>query len=144
MIKASRHTGIAVRDLQRSLGFYCDFLGLTLWRQNRETGGFISELVGLAEADVEWVKLKTPDGYVIELLQYHSHPDEIHESPPLANRVGIPHIAFTVGDLNEVWRCFQKSEYPCGGAPLVNPEGTAKVLYCRDPDGVILEFVEEL
>ena len=32
----------------------------------------------------------------------------------------------------------------CNSEPLIAPDGKAKVLYCHDPDGIILELVEEL
>ena len=74
MIKAVRHTGIVVRDLEKSVEFYCA-LGFVEDDRATEEGEFIDAVVGLKNTKLEWVKLKAPDGYLLELLQYHSHPE---------------------------------------------------------------------
>ena len=75
-LKSVRHTGLVVRDLEQSLHFYQDILGLTVWKRTLETGAFIEKVVGIPGVSLEWVKLKLPDDTMIELLQYHSHPDQ--------------------------------------------------------------------
>ena len=34
--------------------------------------------------------------------------------------------------------------YTCKSEPLIAPGGKAKILYCHDPDGAILELIEDL
>ena len=143
MILATRHTGLVVRDLERSLAFYRDVLGLEVWRRATESGTFIDKLVGIAKVNLEWAKLKAPDGSVVELLQYHSHPgDAPFENSP-SNKLGCSHIAFTVVDVDAAYRRLDQMGIHCNAEPQVSPDGAAKVLYCHDPDGIILELVEE-
>ena len=98
-----RHTGLVVRDLEKSLSFYCEILGLVIWKRAREEGPFIEELVGIPGVSLEWVKLKTGDDSLVELLQYHSHPDQKPIVNTASNQLGCSHVAFTVDNLEKVY-----------------------------------------
>lgn len=143
MILGMRHTGLVVRDLERSLAFYRDLLGLEVWRRATEEGSYIENVVGISEVRLEWAKLKAPDGSVVELLQYHSHPDNAPIENSRSNRVGCSHVAFTVSNLELTYRKLREVGIHCQSEPQLSPDGVAKVMYCHDPDGIILELVEE-
>ncbi len=144
MILGTRHTGIVVRDLEISLKFYRDILGLSVWKRAKEEGSFIEKIVGLSGVSLEWVKMQAPDGSLVELLQYHSHPDAQPFEKTPSNRLGCSHIAFTVDNLEEVYNLLHQHGYHCNSSPQVSPDGKVKVLYSYDPDGIIVELVEEL
>ena len=144
MISSVRHMGIVVRDLERSLAFYTGTLGFQVQARDRETGSFISRLVGIPNVDVEWVKMTAPGGGMVELLQYHSHPDGSPVEPAPSNKVANGHLALTVTDLDALYASLKAQNLPTQGAPQTAPHGKVKVLYAYDPDGVILELVEEL
>ena len=145
MITGTRHTGLVVRDIERSLSFYRNILGLTLWKREKEEGPFIENVVAIKDVVIEWAKLKTPDGSVVELLQYPAHPEakDRAENAP-SNRQGCSHIAFTVEDIDAVYKKLQSNECHCNSGPQTSPDGLARVMYCHDPDGIIIEFVEEI
>jgi catechol 2,3-dioxygenase-like lactoylglutathione lyase family enzyme len=143
VVLGTRHTGLVVRDLERSLAFYRDLLGLEVWRRATEEGSYIENVVGISNVRLEWAKLKAPDGSVVELLQYHSHPDSAPVENSPSNRLGCSHVAFTVGDLDFTFSKLQLMGVHCNNEPQVSADGAAKVLYCHDPDGIILELVEE-
>jgi catechol 2,3-dioxygenase-like lactoylglutathione lyase family enzyme len=148
MISSIRHAGIVVRDLDRSLAFYSGMLGLELYRRHTETAGeFIDDLVGIPGVTLEWAKLIIPSGGLIELLQYHSHPDpqgvEAPE-PASSNRLGCSHVALTVDNLGELHKTLTENGYSFKSAPLTSPNGKVRIAYCHDPDGVILELIEDL
>lgn len=144
VIKAIRHSGIVVRDLELSLDFYRDLLGLEIVARNEETGSFIDALVGIDEVRLEWVKLKAQDGSLLELLQYHSHPvEQLVQNAP-SNQLGCSHLAYTVEDVQALFERFQQLKVSCVSPPQQSPDGKVAVMYCHDPDGVIIEFVQEL
>ena len=95
MIKAVRHTGIVVRNLDESVKFYRT-LGFVEDNRDIEEGVFIDTVVGLQGTKLEWVKLKAPDGYLLELLQYHSHPEQKSIARQKSNQLGCPHLALKV------------------------------------------------
>ena len=147
MITAIRHVGIVVRDLRKSLVFYSEILGLAIYRREVEEGRFIDELTGLNSVRLEWVKLVIPKGGLIELLQYHSHPDaEASALPQLcpSNALGCSHVALTVTNLDEAYLRLLSHGYSAKSPPIVTANKAAKILYCHDPDGTILELIEDI
>ena len=144
MVLGVRHMGIVVRDLAASMQFYQETLGFRLTSSDRESGPFISRLVGIDKVDLSWAKLSAPDGTMVELLEYHSHPNQApHENAP-SNKVANGHLALTVADLDGLYQRLKALGLPTQGAPQTAPHGKVKVLYAHDPDGVILELVQEL
>jgi lactoylglutathione lyase len=144
MIRATRHTGLVIGDLERSLRFYRDLLGLRVWKRQVEEGSFIDKVVGLTGVKLEWAKLSVPDGTILELLQYYSHPEKKATGNYPSNRHGCNHVAFSVDNLDKVYRLLCDSKIVCNSPPQLSPDGKARVLYCHDPDGIILELVEEI
>ena len=144
MISSIRHSAFVVKNLEGSLRFYRDTLELELYRREVEEGEFIENLTGIKGVKLEWAKLIIPKGGLIELIQYHSHPDtsSVFESP--SNKIGASHVALTVDDLSLLYSRIIKNGYSCKSEPLIAPGGKAKVLYCHDPDGSIIELIEDL
>ncbi len=142
-----RHTGLVVRNLEKSLAFYRDILGLEVYKRHLEKGDYIDRLVGIKNVVVEWVKLAAPEGGLIELVEYRSHPDPsakgARENIP-SNRVGSGHVALTIKNLDAVYKELKKRGHDCNSEPLIAPSGKVKILYCHDPDGIILELIEDL
>jgi catechol 2,3-dioxygenase-like lactoylglutathione lyase family enzyme len=146
MISSIRHVGFVVTNLDESLKFYSEILGLKIYRRYIESGDFIDSLTGMKNVNLEWVKLIIPSGGLIELLQYHSHP-QVNKSLVQvfpSNRLGCSHIALTVSDLSKLYINLIDAGYTCESEPLIAPGGKAKILYCHDPDGAILELIEDL
>lgn len=143
MIKNLRHTGIVVNDLDKCLSFYLN-LGFHEVSREIENGSYIDKLVGLNDVKLECAKLALKENITLELLKYHSHPYENSDLPRLSNRVGCSHIAITVSNILE---CFELIFENGGGAInkiQTSPDGKVKVVYCYDPEGNIIEVVEEL
>lgn len=145
MVLNTRHTGFVVLDIERFIKFYEGF-GLTLVSRMIEVGEYIENLVGLKGVKLEWAKLSLPDGSLIELLQYHTHNEEIQDIIQLQspNRLGCSHIALTVKNIETA------IEYICNSGGAIkneyqtSPDGKVKVAYCFDIEGNILEIVENL
>jgi catechol 2,3-dioxygenase-like lactoylglutathione lyase family enzyme len=143
MINSVRHTGIVVRDLNRSLKFYCA-LGFVEHNRATEEGDFIDTVVGFQNTKLEWVKLKAPDGYLLELLQYHSHPEQKKIVKQRSNQLGCSHLALGVDNIEAI--CEKIKEI---GGDIVNPpaltiDKQVKVAYCYDNEGNLMEIVEVL
>ncbi|NOY29435.1 MAG: glyoxalase [Planctomycetes bacterium] len=142
-IKAIRHTGIVVSDMKRSLRFYRDLLGMEVWADFKDDSEMVQAVTGVPGANIWMIKLKAADGVSIELLQYLSNPQDVPE-PVKACDVGCNHIALQVDDLDSLYEKLSAEGIRFHAPPAVSSEGVAKVTYCRDPEGVILELVEIL
>ncbi|TSA19769.1 glyoxalase [bacterium] len=148
MISSIRHVGVVVRDLDQSLKFYSGVLGLSIYRRHmEEPGNFIDRLTGIQNVRLEWVKLIIPKGGLIELLQYHSHPDPdciTRPVPSPSNQLGCSHVALTVDNLWRLYKELISNGYICNSEPISSADGKVNILYCHDPDGTILELIEDL
>jgi len=88
--------------------------------------------------------LRTPDGNAnIELVKFHKPSDENGIQRPLANTLGIRHIAFAVEDIEAIVTKLKKK-----GAGLIgeieNYKNAYKLCYIRGPEGIILELAEQI
>jgi len=140
MIKNIRHTGIVVSDLNASQHFYQNVLGFEIVKQMEESGQYIDNMLALSNVRVTTVKMASPDGQLIELLYYSSHPKK-RKSREVCD-VGISHIALTVDDLNSCYDRLRSQGVEFNCPPQVSPDGYAKVAFCRAPEGTFIELVE--
>mgnify|MGYP006091225151 CR=1 FL=1 len=143
MIKTIRHTGVVVRDLEKAANFY-RALGFVDSNRDIEEGKFIDQVTGLINTKLEWIKLKAPDGCLLELLQYHSHSENEEVTKQRSNKLGCSHLAFSVDDIQNVCDKIRIAGGTVVNAPATTPNGKVKVVYCHDPEGVLMEIVEEL
>jgi glyoxylase I family protein len=114
------HVSVLVQDTRRSLDFYRSILGLEVDPQRPELGYPGAWLRAGAQA--------------IHLIQLPS-PDPVTGRP--AHGGHDRHVALRVSDLNALRFRLDVS----GIAHTVSRSGR-KAVFCRDPDGNALEFVE--
>ncbi|WP_027824081.1 VOC family protein [Laribacter hongkongensis] len=143
MIRAIRHTGLVVADLDRALHFWCDVLGFKVTKQMEETGSHLDAMMGLTGVRVTTVKMAAPDGHLLELLRFHSHPDKPGwEGTPYST--GFTHIALTVDNLDQLVSQLMQEGVSFPASPQCSPNGYARVIYAKGPEGILLELVEVL
>jgi len=144
MITQIRHTGIVVEDLKKALDFYQDVLGFKIEKSIDETGPFIQTILGLKDVEVTTIKMSAPDGNLIELLYFKTHQEGAKKLERRIFDFGISHIALTVENLESDYQRIKLAGAHFISAPKTNMEGTAKVAFCKDPCGNILELVQSL
>lgn len=142
-IKNIRHTGIVVTDMDESLKFYRDLMGLKPVIDFVEKGEFIATISNTQGIDLRMVKLIADDGGMVELLHYISHPQPERGDNKLYN-TGPTHVAFTVEDVDATYAQFTAQGIRCNSEPVISPDGKAKLFFCQDPDGTYLEMVQML
>jgi catechol 2,3-dioxygenase-like lactoylglutathione lyase family enzyme len=144
-VRAQSHVGITVHDLDRSVRFYHDLIGLEIvtepspWFDGPELG----HGVGVPGAALRQVCLRLGDT-MIELLEYRTPPSPT-ERPLLSHSIGASHIAFQVDDIRAA-----KAELEGAGVTFysdinVVDDGVLagwRWVYFADPDGYPLELVE--
>ena len=150
MIQAVDHINIVVSDMDRSVRFYRDLLGLEVTREAHLEGDWIESIVGLKDVHADVVYLEPEGGGMrIELLRYHSPQGQALPANAQPNTVGLRHIAFRVTDIQAVCERLQKAGVELIGSPVKVPGKVVKhdagdkvLCYFRDPDGVLLELAE--
>ena len=143
MILGTRHTGVVVQDMEKSLRFWRDVMGLKVLADFWEEGEFIDTVQHLTGVNLHMIKLAAPDGTLIELLQDKNHPTAPPEKNDLCHR-GIRHIAFTVADVEAAWHDLRQAGCEVLSKPVTSPDGKARLFFARDPEGNLLEIVEML
>lgn len=144
-MKGLHHVGVTVEDLDASIRFYHDVLGLpfanepTPWFEGEE----LSRGVGVPGAALRQVSLLAGDT-TVELLEYKSPPSET-SGPLKSNNRGASHVAFLVDDIES-----KKAELEAKGIEFYGPVNVVddgvlagwRWVYFDDPDGYPLELVE--
>ncbi|MEY2545295.1 MAG: hypothetical protein QOG48_412 [Verrucomicrobiota bacterium] len=143
-IIAVDHTGITVRNLERSLGFWRDVLGFELSHTPHHTGKLASEVTGVPGAEIKIAVLKGY-GHKIELLEYVAPPDRKEHVDLRTCDVGHAHVAFTVDDLDAMLDKIAAFDWKAAGKPqtlTAGPNAGKRVVYVRDPDGTTIELMQ--
>jgi catechol 2,3-dioxygenase-like lactoylglutathione lyase family enzyme len=144
-IQRVHHTGIIVADLERSIAFYHDVLGLDF--ANEPSPVFddpaLGRGVGVPGAALRQVTLKAGD-HQLELLEYRAPPSPI-DAPMPQNALGSHHVAFHVDDIDARVRELEAKGVRFLSEVNVVDEGVLagwRWVYFTDPDGITLELVE--
>ncbi|MGH8986821.1 MAG: VOC family protein [Acidimicrobiia bacterium] len=123
-ITGPHHAAFTVSDLDRSLAWYTDLLGLV-------------ELFGDDTDEVRFRVLAHPGcGWIMGLREYHTGPGDRFDE----FRTGLDHFAFGVSDRAtlEAWE-EELGRRDITFTPITDtPVGS--VIVFRDPDGIQLEF----
>lgn len=142
MILGLHHTALSIKDMERSLAFYRDLLGLevlfdTQWEQGSEVADRILRVPGTSARQA---MLRTGNAY-IELFEFHSpDPTPMPEDRPVIDR-GITHIAFDVKDVDSEYERLRKAGMVFHCKPQ-NLGRVCRTTYGRDPDGNVIELQE--
>jgi glyoxylase I family protein len=136
------HTGLTVADLDRSLHFWRDAMGMEVLFQQEKAGGYLEAIVGEPGAHVRMAHLAFGgEGPRIELFQYLAPSGGQHLSRPAD--VGFAHVCVACDDLDERLERL----IAAGGTPFSQPVEVdtgvnkgGRSVYLRDPDGHVVEL----
>ncbi|MDP3062362.1 MAG: VOC family protein [Chloroflexota bacterium] len=143
MLAAYGHSSFTVSDLERSLDFYVNVLGMVMGRRWERVGPEIEGVTGVAGARLKMASVQLGD-FTLELIQYVGGAGV--RLDPRINNVGAAHIAFTVRDIEKLCQELKRKGVRFYGTPtrLKNLWGGPDVVgvYISDPDGATIELVE--
>ena len=119
------HTCLNVVDLDRSIIFYRDRLGLKLTRRFE-----------VKENNAEIAFLEDPDGNAVELTHWR-------DKKQLAEGDNLDHIAFGVKDMKATIERLRGQGVTIAMEPFTLKGGSHQIAFIKDPDGNWLELIEE-
>jgi lactoylglutathione lyase len=122
MIKKLLHTRYRVTDLEKTVAFYRDVLGLKEVR--RHTSGRGSQLVFFKAPQSE---------EEIEICKFD-------ESGPVVVGPDLTHLAFEVEDLDKFARDAAAKGYPLSDGP--HASGSGRIAFIDAPEGYEIELIE--
>lgn len=120
-----RYFGIRVTELERSIKFYTELLGLKKLREGKMHHGG------------KWTLLEDPRSH--QRLELNWYPGDSPFATPYEPGEGLDHIGFKVKDPASTFRRLVAK----GASPALAPNdtnGVNGVWYLKDPDGNWIEF----
>jgi len=138
------HTSVTVADIERSVAFYCDVLGMDVRVRQSSDTPYIGKLTGFPGARIEVALLGIPgDNHILELVQYKEPQGALGAAAP--NAIAGHHFCLLVNGIEELAQRLRKAGAELVSDPLEITHGVnrgAKGFYFRDPDGHVLELHE--
>ena len=138
------HVSVTVSDMDRSLGFYCNLLGLKEVERHRLEGETISKMAGKPDVIMEVVRLEAPEtpGVMLDLQQYVTPESKVSDAQ--LGDVAHSHFCFGVPD---VWAAYR--DLKAKGVEFVSEPvsfdlewGIVYVVFFKYPDGFVLELMQ--
>lgn len=123
------HTMVRISDVDKSLDFYCDKLGMTQVRRNDYPEGRFSLIFLAASDDVE--RAEQEHAPLLELT-YNWDPEELGEGR------NFGHLAFSVEDIYEICDRLMKA-----GVTINRPPRDGNMAFVRSPDNVSIELLQK-
>jgi catechol 2,3-dioxygenase-like lactoylglutathione lyase family enzyme len=138
------HIAICVRDLDKSLEFYRDILGMKVLadRMQDTTTGGLPHVHKHSRKTRRQVRLAYEEG-AIPTLTMTCHPGEEPDGEPIKlDQIGISHISFTVKDVKALAEELIAKGVPLAGPMdgFTNPRGEVSSIFVYDPDGILVQF----
>jgi catechol 2,3-dioxygenase-like lactoylglutathione lyase family enzyme len=148
-IRSLWHVGFTVSDLERSISFYADAVGLPLRHRQEQDNEYTATFVGYPGAKLRVAQFElpggcdTPSGHLLELVEYVAPKGA--PVPPGTNGAGSGHIALETDALDATLARMQAAGGRAVSAPVEITAGInrgGRTVYVRDPDGITVELVQ--
>ena len=137
------HLGLTVADIERSIRFYRDLLGLRLMARRQADAAYVGEQTGYPGLRLEVASfLTTPESdQLLQLAQYITHAGE--PADQASNRPGNTHLCLQVDDIHAAYRDLSSQGVRFKTEPVVitaGPHQGGFGAYLFDPDGYTIEL----
>jgi glyoxylase I family protein len=123
------HVGMSVSDIDKSLGFYVDLLGMALVARRQGQGG--GDLCFLSAGNA-MLEIAAPAAGAVPA-------EDVADG-----QAGLRHLTFAFDDIDDICARLERA-----GVAMVAPPRAAhnrdiidKVAFCRDPDGILIELCQ--
>lgn len=140
------HLGLTVSDIERSIVFYRDVLGMTLIRRRPHVDNdYVALQTGYQNVVLNVASFKvSPDSLQsLEVVQYMNHVGSPAETA--TNRAGNSHLCLLVDDLRACHADLKAKGVRFKSDPVTitaGPNAGGLVVYFYDPDGYTLELFQ--
>jgi len=148
-VRSFTHIAICVRDLEKSLHFYRDILGMKVTMQvtqpmDNRPGASSQAMYDIAHDSRYVANLWLDDPAATEpYLVLSSHPkDPANGEPIKLDQIGITHISFGVDDVPRVAEELIAKGVPIAGKieDFYDPNGELRTFLVHDPDQILVQF----
>lgn len=142
MITGMNHVGVSVSDLERSVAFYRDVLGMSVVVRGDFGDDRYRRVLGLEDPRGRAALLRL-GSFQIELFEFASPAPRAGDiNRPVCDH-GITHFCLDVADIHVAYQRL-KAEGVRFHCPPEEFAGEAIVTYARDPDGNVFELRQKI
>ncbi len=142
MITSFNHSSFTVSDLDRSLNFYCNIIGMKRISYAERPQDYTEKVTGIKGCMMK-VAYLTGWEHRLELIEYIGSKKNSQTSS--IDNIGAGHICFNVTDIVKMAEEFRNKGVELLSDPILVPAGTNKggmIFYMKDPDGIIVELIQ--
>jgi catechol 2,3-dioxygenase-like lactoylglutathione lyase family enzyme len=141
---AISHIAICTRDMEKSLAFYRDILGMRVLFDGMTdpTEGGRLHNYQQARKSRRRVSLGFGAGKKPTLTITSHTGEDIAGEPLKLDQMGITHFSFTVPNATALMEELHAKGVPLGGPreAFINAQGQVRSFYVHDPDGILIQF----
>lgn len=150
MLVDTWHFSFTVSDIEQSIRFYRDILGMELVHTQEQANAYTRRFVGYADAHLKVAQFKlrakepSRSGHLLELVEYVApRGRKVDTATP---NPGTAHLAFEVDDIHAEFARLKaagvrfRSETPVAIEAGINKGGFT--CYFLDPDDITLEIIQ--
>ena len=138
------HVNVNCSDLEQSLGFYRDLLGLRVTDEGEDSGPELDAITGLSGVRIRYAELDLGAGQLLEVIEFH--PPEGRRLAQDPRGAGAAHLALRVDDVDALYARLVAAGVTVPGQPTTitapGPWNGARCVYVEDPDGRTVELVQ--
>lgn len=128
------HTMIRIRDIDESLDFFCNKLGMVeSYRKENEKGRFTLIFLAANEDESRAAQTKSP---LLELT--YNWPDENGKTEAYTGGRNFGHLAYRVDDIYETCRNLMDK-----GVTINRPPRDGHMAFIKTPDGISIELLQK-
>ncbi len=145
MIKSTEHFSFTVSNLNDSLHFFCDLLGLKATPVMELNDEDVQKIVGIPGAHLRISLVQIPDNKNIELIEYVKPKGKKLDLKTC--NTGVAHVAFVVDDIQKMYDDLSSKGVKFSSPPVLVPghdgKGRSAVCYLKGPDNITFELTEK-
>ncbi|MBS1886544.1 MAG: VOC family protein [Actinobacteria bacterium] len=137
------HASVTCADLDRSLGFYAELLGIPVRDRGDADDEEVRTITGLPGAVLRWADLDLGGGRLLELMEYVTPPPGA--APAGFHQAGQGHFSLRVADADAAHAALLRAGVTTLSAPVEIEHGDwrgCRCFYALDPDGMTVELIQ--
>jgi len=143
-IVGAHHTSFTVRELEKSLVFFRDCLGLEVVGTREIRDDYFGRIVGLPGCVVKGALLRVPgSNHHVELFEYLQPEGRTYQPRPCDP--GSSHLSLLADNLPELYAKLQTAGVMFVSAPVcieAGPNRGGYGVYLHDPNGILIELFQ--
>ena len=149
MLVNTWHFSFTVSNIEQSIDFYSNVLGMELVHRQEQANAYTRKLVGYPDAHLRVAQLRVKgapiarSGHLLELVEYVAPQGQKIDTRTF--NTGTAHLAFEVDDIHAEYRRMVAAGVRFRSEPVAIEAGINKggyTVYFLDPDDITLEIIQ--